>query len=53
MKRIKNRQKVGPVPTEDMKTIGTLTEDEFYDFDLDRNYEYSNIKLIHNFDTVG
>jgi len=39
---IKAIQKVKPVATEEMKDIGTLTEDEYYDFDLDRNYEYQN-----------
>jgi len=30
-----------------------MTEDEYYDLELDRNYEYTEEHLLHNFDTFG
>ena len=32
---------------------GGLTEDEYIDFDLDRNYEYKDDNLVHNIKYVG
>ena len=32
---------------------GCLTEDEFFDFDLDRNYEYKNDNLLHSLKHLG
>lgn len=33
--------------------MGEYTEDDHFDFDLDRNFEWTNKNLIHNWETIG
>ena len=35
--------------TIDEQEMGGLTEDQYYDFKLDRNYDFNNPNLIQNF----
>ena len=37
----------------DTKEKGSMTEDEYYDLELDRNYEYKDESLLHNFNNFG
>ena len=32
---------------------GALTEDQYLDFNLDRNYQYKDENLIHNLNNIG
>ena len=33
--------------------MGEYTEDAHLDFDLDRNFEWTNRKMIHNWESIG